>query len=434
MIINRNDPNHYSYQDSPFDGNNNNMRPETSGFQNHNWNQNNQQNRQTGMPPPTAGGAQLWNQGHTQERYVDAELRKTKYGDELREQMRENESKKRFQQIDAKVTDHNFLDEFYTYNPFGRGGGGAPLRDQFGTMITSRKPQKRNEYSKNWAYNRGPQYSVMSSNRPLVQRAPTSYFDHYGKPRDLQTRNINLGSYHGGMPQTSIPLQTTAFQQRAAQPAPQQQPVVYAQAPQIQHQPEPVVVQTVNPNFQADYFVQQKAPQADYIRGDGTDPYQLWNLPNYYDWVAWYNEMLSLMYQDRLAREEEDKLRKTLLDQAEAKLQREREGMEAKYRNEYDGKFSNLMGLQEEQLKRMEEYWERRHADELSRWEEMLRLRPYVDRIDNYDALRMTQGLVDHLQNSVRYELNKVTGETAENDQQIQKRINNLKSAIRDKT
>jgi hypothetical protein len=48
----------------------------------------------------------------------------------------------------------------------------------------------------------------------------------------------------------------------------------------------------------------------------------------------------------------------------------------------------------------------------------MLRLRPYVDRIDNYDALRMTQGLVDHLQNSVRYELGKVASDTAGNDKQ----------------
>ena len=47
----------------------------------------------------------------------------------------------------------------------------------------------------------------------------------------------------------------------------------------------------------------------------------------------------------------------------------------------------------------------------------MLRLRPYVDRIDNYDALRMTQGLVDHLQNSVRYELGKIKSDTAGNDQ-----------------
>jgi hypothetical protein len=40
----------------------------------------------------------------------------------------------------------------------------------------------------------------MSSNRPMTKRAPTSYFDHFGKPRDLATRGINMGSYHGGIP------------------------------------------------------------------------------------------------------------------------------------------------------------------------------------------------------------------------------------------
>jgi hypothetical protein len=41
-----------------------------------------------------------------------------------------------------------YLDDFYNYNPFGRGGGGAPLRDQFGNVIVSRKPQHRNEYTR----------------------------------------------------------------------------------------------------------------------------------------------------------------------------------------------------------------------------------------------------------------------------------------------
>jgi hypothetical protein len=35
------------------------------------------------------------------------------------------------------------LDDFYHYNPFGKGGGGAPLRDQHGNVITTRKPQYR---------------------------------------------------------------------------------------------------------------------------------------------------------------------------------------------------------------------------------------------------------------------------------------------------
>ena len=60
------------------------------------------------------------------------------------------------------------------------------------------------------------------------------------------------------------------------------------------------------------------------------DGYQYaWNgLPNYYDWVNWYNEMMNLMYQDRLAREEEDKLRKRLLEDAEEKIRKEKEDME----------------------------------------------------------------------------------------------------------
>ena len=43
--------------------------------------------------------------------------------------MQEDEARKKFNKIDDKVTDWNFLDEFYGYNPFGRGGGGAPYRD-----------------------------------------------------------------------------------------------------------------------------------------------------------------------------------------------------------------------------------------------------------------------------------------------------------------
>lgn len=57
----------------------------------------------------------------------------------------------------------------------------------------------------------------------------------------------------------------------------------------------------------------------------------------------------------------------------------------------------------------------------------MLRLRPYVDRVDNYDALRMTQGLVDYLQNSVRYELGKVQVEKSGKDRDLQRRLNGLK-------
>ena len=41
------------------------------------------------------------------------------------------------------------------------------------------------------------------------------------------------------------------------------------------------------------------------------------SMPNYYDWIAWFNEMLSQLYNDRLAREETDNVRKRYLDEVE---------------------------------------------------------------------------------------------------------------------
>ncbi len=58
--------------------------------------------------------------------------------------------------------------------------------------------------------------------------------------------------------------------------------------------------------------------------------------------------MLGMLYNDRLAREEEDKLRKRLLEEAEDKLKREKVEMEDHYQNQFDKKFRNLTGLQEE--------------------------------------------------------------------------------------
>ena len=49
---------------------------------------------------------------------------------------------------DQRVKDVEYLQDSYEYNPFGRGGGGAPLRNQLGDVITTRKPQHRNEFTR----------------------------------------------------------------------------------------------------------------------------------------------------------------------------------------------------------------------------------------------------------------------------------------------
>lgn len=60
---------------------------------------------------------------------------------------RTKENKRKSREKD-KDEDIHFLQESFNYQPFGRGGGGAPLRDQFGNMITSRKPFMRGDHER----------------------------------------------------------------------------------------------------------------------------------------------------------------------------------------------------------------------------------------------------------------------------------------------
>jgi len=73
---------------------------------------------------------------------------KNSYGDELRRQMEEDKRRKNKSREKDKDEDIYFLKEAYNYQPFGRGGGGAPLRDQFGNMITSFKPFMRGDHER----------------------------------------------------------------------------------------------------------------------------------------------------------------------------------------------------------------------------------------------------------------------------------------------
>lgn len=44
--------------------------------------------------------------------------------------------------------DQKYLNDQYEFNPYGRGGGGAPLRDQFGNSITTLKPNMRGDMTR----------------------------------------------------------------------------------------------------------------------------------------------------------------------------------------------------------------------------------------------------------------------------------------------
>ena len=54
---------------------------------------------------------------------------KQRYAEELKSQMAEQANKRIVDKQDSRVKDIEYLQDSYEYNPFGRGGGGAPLRD-----------------------------------------------------------------------------------------------------------------------------------------------------------------------------------------------------------------------------------------------------------------------------------------------------------------
>jgi len=81
-------------------------------------------------------------------RASEENFRKQQYAEELKAQLNEERQRKNMRKYEDREKDIEQLNEFYGYNPFGRGGGGAPIRNQYGDVITTRKPQFRGEYER----------------------------------------------------------------------------------------------------------------------------------------------------------------------------------------------------------------------------------------------------------------------------------------------
>ncbi|XP_048452232.1 centrosome and spindle pole-associated protein 1 isoform X3 [Rhincodon typus] len=68
------------------------------------------------------------------------------YQDSLKKQMQEREERKRKEKEEKERYDAKLEEEMRIYNPWGRGGGGAPLRDAEGNLLTDlKKMHKQNE-------------------------------------------------------------------------------------------------------------------------------------------------------------------------------------------------------------------------------------------------------------------------------------------------
>jgi len=83
--------------------------------------------------------------------------------------------------------------------------------------------------------------------------------------------------------------------------------------------------------------------------------------------------------------------------------------------------------MQDDNLRRLEEFWEKMHDDESRKWEDLMATKPMVQYVERDDTLKLSQSLVDHLQHSLRTELNKIRSNIDMQEVDLQSQINMLK-------
>lgn len=342
---------------------------------------------------------------------------KNSYGEELKKQMIEDQRRRRKSKEKDQDDDVHFLHEAYNYQPFGRGGAGAPLRDQFGNMITSRKPFMRGDHERTHFdkfLKRSGSRSSRGSSRHGGRFHQSNKMANHSKPRDRRRYHEESESDEFNEPDTIAqgPINNTTAA-TAAQMA-------------------------SNEFFRPDYIVQyeperkKKAPRGQQ-RAQEAEPQQPQPQITYQivqpqvDWAAWRNELFALLQWERWQREEEEKRRKYQWMNEEEKYKNEREAMERQYQRDLEERRRQFVDIQQENLERMQDYWEHRHDEEMRRWEEMMAHPRYVQYLDRDNSVKLSQAFVDQLGSTMRLELDKVKQNMDERDLELLKQISVLK-------
>ncbi|CAI2361520.1 unnamed protein product [Moneuplotes crassus] len=338
---------------------------------------------------------------------------KSSYGEELKKQMEADKRKKRKSKERDLDEDVDFLQESFNYQPFGKGGAGAPLRDQFGNMITSRKPQMRGDHERQHFkrfLNKSSRGSSRASRRSMHGRKNhTTRNDRYDEFEDdddygAEPDLIAAGPISNTTAQTAAQMASNRFfkpdyivnvEPKKQKKAPRMPAMQAPRAAEPQPQPQP----------QVSYQIVQ--PQV--------------------DWAAWRNELFALLQWERWQREEEEKRRKYQWMNDEEKYKNEREAMERGFQRDLEDRRRQFMDIQQENLERMQDYWEHRHDEEMRRWEEMMAHPRYVQYLDRDNSVKLSQAFVDQLGSTMRLELDKIKGNMDERDLELLKQIASLK-------
>ncbi|XP_052774162.1 centrosome and spindle pole-associated protein 1-like isoform X7 [Mya arenaria] len=135
-----------------------------------------------------------------QEQKTSARRDTESYGAELARQIEEKRRQKAMEKAEQRRYDQKLEDEIKNYNPFGRGGGGAPIRDEGGNAIADLRAVQRGTYQ-------SPRSSRRASPQSFSPRPPSPRDDKIKPPPAQQTaqgESTYARGGHGifGMPKT----------------------------------------------------------------------------------------------------------------------------------------------------------------------------------------------------------------------------------------
>ncbi|CDW85289.1 UNKNOWN [Stylonychia lemnae] len=323
--------------------------------------------------------------------------RKTSYANELKQQLAEQQNRKIMEKQQDKVEDMQYLEDNMSYNPFGRGGGGAPLRNQFGSVITTFKPQFKNNYTR-LHLNRNTDVSVHTraksrhvNRNQAISQHPSRYENQddggfFGR-QGTAAPYRGGGGGGGGFGNNALGVDFS----------------------------KPAAAGIQNPDFQPDYYVDplpkpvpKDEPQPDYIVENKVIPGQA-------------------QVQPVVQQEDEDRRRREHMLMEEERLRREKDDLDYRYQNELKDRQRSYEDLQEDTLRRLQVFWENLHDDEMKKWEDLMKTRPMVQYVERDDTLKLSQALVDHLQKALRTELDKTKANIDMQEVDLQAQINHLK-------
>ena len=160
-----------------------------------------------GVPPPRGGGP---DELARQQRAAVAR-KKAEYQAALQQQIREKAERKEREKRETAQREAREEAEAASYNPWGRGGGGAPMRDDAGNLATDLRHMRQDNEERAMAPVPGAHALNQHGNNGRNGRM-TGQGDVYGPQGDVYGPNDGApGDCPGAVSYTHLTLPTTPY-------------------------------------------------------------------------------------------------------------------------------------------------------------------------------------------------------------------------------